>query len=109
MRIRQVGLCPAYELASFLNSGNLIIIYNCDFFSFISFIENFGTHIITSATIGGRDVVYIRQHQSSPLSESEIEHYVKEIGEQRFLDSKSQSSVGPLSYKDKVSRKHSFH
>lgn len=53
-------------------------------------------------------MVYIRQHQSSPLSESEIEHYVKEVGEQRFLDSKSQSTVGPLSYKDKVSSKQSF-
>lgn len=104
MRIRQVGHCPAYVLASFMNSGELIIIYNWDFFCFTSFIENFGTHIITSATIGGRDVVYIRQHQSSPLSESEIEHYVKEVGEQRFLDSKSQSTAGPLSYKDKVSR-----
>lgn len=49
-----------------------------------SFIENYGTHIITSITIGGRDEVYIKQHQSSPLSVSDIEKYVKEIGDQRF-------------------------
>lgn len=72
-------------------------------FPLFSFIENFGTHIVTSATIGGRDVVYIRQHQSSPLSALDIESYVKDIGNQRFQESTSQLSAGPLKYKDKVS------
>ncbi|KAH9749182.1 MACPF domain-containing protein CAD1 [Citrus sinensis] len=67
-----------------------------------SFIENYGTHIVTSITIGGRDVVYIRQHQSSPLSMMDIENYVKDIGDERFMDSKSQSSAAPLKYKDKI-------
>lgn len=67
-----------------------------------SFIENFGTHIITSVTIGGRDVVYIKQHQSSPLSALDIENYVKDIGDQRFLDLESQSRPGLSKYKDKV-------
>uniref|UniRef100_A0A5B7A8Q5 Putative MACPF domain-containing protein CAD1 isoform X2 n=1 Tax=Davidia involucrata TaxID=16924 RepID=A0A5B7A8Q5_DAVIN len=75
--------------------------YSWDPASLASFIENYGTHIVTSATIGGRDVVYIRQHQSSPLSGSDIENYVKDIGDQRFSDLKSQSSGGPLKYKDK--------
>ncbi|CAN4105686.1 unnamed protein product [Withania somnifera] len=69
--------------------------------SLASFIENYGTHIVTSATIGGRDVVYIKQHQSSPLLVSDIENYVKDIGDQRFSDSKNLSSAGPLRYKDK--------
>ncbi|KAL8130371.1 LOW QUALITY PROTEIN: hypothetical protein V2J09_019526 [Rumex salicifolius] len=56
-------------------------------------------HPFTSATIGGRDVVYVRQHQSSPLPTSEIENYVKEIGEQRFID--SQPNAAPVKYKDK--------
>lgn len=73
------------------------------FVLFFSFIENYGTHIVTSATIGGRDVVYIRQHQSSPLSASDIDNDVKEIWDQRFHDSKSQPSSGPLKYKDKAS------
>lgn len=47
-------------------------------------------------------MVYIRQHQSSPLSTSDIENYVKDIGDHRFVDSKSQSTPGPLKYKDKV-------
>lgn len=47
-------------------------------------------------------MVYIRQHQSSPLSMMDIENYVKDIGDERFMDSKSQSSAAPLKYKDKV-------
>ncbi|KAJ7968797.1 MACPF domain-containing protein CAD1 [Quillaja saponaria] len=75
--------------------------YSWDPSSLASFIENFGTHIVTSVTLGGRDVVYIRQHQSSPLSAVDIENYVKEIGDDRFLDEKNLSSAGPLRYKDK--------
>ncbi|KAI3510543.1 hypothetical protein L1887_17617 [Cichorium endivia] len=75
--------------------------YSWDPASLASFIENYGTHIVTSATIGGRDVVYIKQHQSSPLSLSDIDNYVKDIGEHRFFDLKSQTSSGPLKYKDK--------
>lgn len=69
----------------------------------LSFIENYGTHIVTSITIGGRDVVYVRQHQSSPLSSLDIENYVKDIGDQRFSDSKVNTNAGALKYKDKVS------
>ncbi|KAL6992347.1 cinnamoyl-Coa reductase [Sarracenia purpurea var. burkii] len=74
--------------------------YSWDPASLASFIETYGTHIVTSATIGGRDVVYIRQHQSSPLSAADIENYVKDIGDQRFTDIKSLSAA-PLKYKDK--------
>ncbi|XP_020579960.1 MACPF domain-containing protein CAD1 [Phalaenopsis equestris] len=52
--------------------------------SLASFIENFGTHIITSVTIGGRDEIYVKQHRSSSLPPSEIEKYVNGIGDQRF-------------------------
>ncbi|KAL7129804.1 hypothetical protein ABFS83_13G092400 [Erythranthe nasuta] len=75
--------------------------YSWDPAALASFIENYGTHIVTSATIGGKDVVYIRQHQSSPLSTSDIENYVKDIGDQRFSDSKANTSAGTLKYKDK--------
>ncbi|GMH26844.1 hypothetical protein Nepgr_028687 [Nepenthes gracilis] len=64
------------------------------------FIENFGTHVVTSITIGGRDVVYLKQHQLSPLSASDIQNYVKEIGDLRF-DMKSQPSAVTMKYQDK--------
>ncbi|KAJ0017421.1 hypothetical protein Pint_10186 [Pistacia integerrima] len=47
------------------------------------------------------------QHQSSPLSVMDIEDYVKEIGDQRFLDSNSHLNAGPLKYK--ISLKTSQH
>ncbi|XP_077251073.1 MACPF domain-containing protein CAD1-like isoform X2 [Tasmannia lanceolata] len=78
--------------------------------SLANFIENFGTHIITSVTIGGRDVVYVKQHHSSLLSASDIKNYVKEIGDQRFKDIEDQRSSefesqprgAPFKFKDKV-------
>ncbi|KAG6489626.1 MACPF domain-containing protein CAD1-like [Zingiber officinale] len=66
-----------------------------------SFIENFGTHIITSITIGGKHEVYVKQHHSSKLTGSEIESYVKTIGDQRFMNLEDQSSNAPLNYGDK--------
>ncbi|XP_043701297.1 MACPF domain-containing protein CAD1 [Telopea speciosissima] len=69
--------------------------YSWDPASLASFIENFGTHIITSVTVGGRDVVYVKQHPSSPLSPSEIENYLRDIGDQRFVNLESQWDVVP--------------
>ncbi|XP_020101752.1 MACPF domain-containing protein CAD1-like isoform X2 [Ananas comosus] len=66
------------------------------------FIENYGTHIITSITIGGKDVIYVKQHSSSPLSAMEIKNYVQDLGEQRFSESESHTSSGPMKVKDKA-------
>ncbi|XP_068668805.1 MACPF domain-containing protein CAD1-like isoform X2 [Aristolochia californica] len=69
--------------------------------SLSSFIEIFGTHIITSVTIGGKDAIYVKQHQSSPLSVMELKKYVKDIGDQRFSNTESQTSLGPMKIMDK--------
>ncbi|XP_048235973.1 MACPF domain-containing protein CAD1 isoform X2 [Ricinus communis] len=69
--------------------------------SLARFIENFGTHVITSVTIGGKDMIYVKQHQSSPLSTMEIKNYVQDIGNQRFCDTESHTSSGPMRPKDK--------
>ncbi|KNA12138.1 hypothetical protein SOVF_128530 [Spinacia oleracea] len=75
--------------------------YSWDPPALASFIENFGTHVVKSTTIGGRDVVYVRQDQSSLLSASDIENYIEDIGDQRFTDLKGQPSAPSLKYKDK--------
>ncbi|KAK8558271.1 hypothetical protein V6N13_038744 [Hibiscus sabdariffa] len=59
-----------------------------------SLIENFGTHVITSVTIGGKDVIYVKQHHTSPLSTMEMKSYVQYIGNQRFSDKESLTSSG---------------
>ncbi|KAF5737284.1 hypothetical protein HS088_TW13G00163 [Tripterygium wilfordii] len=67
--------------------------------SLATFIEYFGTHVITSVTIGGKDMIYVKQHQSSPLSTVEMKNYVQEIGNQRFSDTGSPSCQ--TKFKDK--------
>lgn len=83
----------------------ITLIFKCltSFYVFDSFIENFGTHLITSVTIGGKDVIYLRQHQSSPLSTMEVKKYIQDIGNQRFSDTESYTSSGQLKLKDKAS------
>lgn len=81
----------------------ILIVANSSFVN--SFIENFGTHIITSVTIGGKDVIYVKQHQSSPLSTMEIKNYVQDVGNQRFSDKDSHTSSGQMKLKDKASSK----
>ncbi|KAI3732584.1 hypothetical protein L1987_63790 [Smallanthus sonchifolius] len=68
-----------------------------------SFIETFGTHVITSVTIGGKDVIYVKQHRSSPLSIVEIKNYVEDIGNQRFCNTENLTNSGLLRYKEKFS------
>lgn len=70
--------------------------------SLASFIENFGTHIIMSVTIGGGDAIYVKQHHSSPLSSTDIDNYIKDIASERFSDSESNTSFfGASTLKDK--------
>ncbi|XP_072997271.1 MACPF domain-containing protein CAD1-like [Typha latifolia] len=70
--------------------------------SLARFIENYGTHIIMSITIGGKDVIYVKQHSSSSLSTMEIKNYAHDIGEQRFSESESYTNSGPMILKDKT-------
>ncbi|XP_022144069.1 MACPF domain-containing protein CAD1-like [Momordica charantia] len=69
--------------------------------SLASFIENFGTHVITSITIGGKDVIYVKQHQSSPLSTMEVKRYVQDIANQRFSDTQGLTGSGSIKLKEK--------
>ncbi|KAF8723641.1 hypothetical protein HU200_021598 [Digitaria exilis] len=49
-----------------------------------SFIEKYGTHIIVGLSLGGQDVVYVKQDNSSPLSPSEIKEHLDRLGDQLF-------------------------
>ncbi|KAM0912876.1 hypothetical protein ACQ4PT_012532 [Festuca glaucescens] len=49
-----------------------------------SFIEKYGTHVIVGLSMGGQDVVYVRQDASSPLSPSEIRGHLDKLGDQLF-------------------------
>ncbi|KAH7287168.1 hypothetical protein KP509_32G041500 [Ceratopteris richardii] len=49
-----------------------------------SFIEKYGTHIIWSVEVGGKDIVYVKQHHSSSLSKSEVESQLRKLTMARF-------------------------
>lgn len=76
--------------------------------SLSSFIENYGTHVITSIKIGGKDVIYVKQHSSSPLSTMEIKNYIQDIGDHRFSDSENHTSFGPMELKNKAAESFTF-
>ncbi|CAM6021048.1 unnamed protein product [Sphagnum balticum] len=50
-----------------------------------SFIERYGTHVIVGVTIGGKDVIYVRQHQSSPSTVVEVQKLMQSVADRRFL------------------------
>ncbi|XBI48393.1 hypothetical protein VPH35_112149 [Triticum aestivum] len=49
-----------------------------------SFIEKYGTHVVVGLSMGGQDVVCVRQAASSPLSPSEIRGHLDRLGDQLF-------------------------
>lgn len=49
-----------------------------------SFIDKYGTHIVVGVSMGGQDVVYVKQDRSSPLPESEIKEHLEKLGDQLF-------------------------
>uniref|UniRef100_A0A7I4BN40 MACPF domain-containing protein n=1 Tax=Physcomitrium patens TaxID=3218 RepID=A0A7I4BN40_PHYPA len=51
---------------------------------FLSFIEKYGTHIITSLQVGGKDVIYVKQLQNSPCSNVEVLKRMETMAERRF-------------------------
>ncbi|XP_019422520.1 PREDICTED: MACPF domain-containing protein At1g14780-like isoform X2 [Lupinus angustifolius] len=50
----------------------------------IRFIEKFGTHIIVGLSIGGKDLVLVKQDVSSNLGPSELKNHLDNLGDQLF-------------------------
>ncbi|KAF1874485.1 hypothetical protein Lal_00029912 [Lupinus albus] len=50
----------------------------------IRFIEKFGTHILVGLSIGGKDLVLVKQDVSSNLGPSELKNHLDELGDQLF-------------------------
>lgn len=48
------------------------------------FIEKYGTHIIVGLSIGGHDVVLVKQDKSSNLGPSELKKHLNDLGDQLF-------------------------
>ncbi|XP_004503342.1 MACPF domain-containing protein At1g14780 [Cicer arietinum] len=52
--------------------------------SLARFIEKFGTHILVGLSIGGKDLLLVKQDVSSNLGPSELKNHLDELGDQLF-------------------------
>ncbi|XP_024194714.2 MACPF domain-containing protein At1g14780 [Rosa chinensis] len=48
------------------------------------FIEKYGTHIVVGLSVGGQDVVLVKQDKSSNLGPSDLKTHLNELGDQHF-------------------------
>ncbi|XP_044488605.1 MACPF domain-containing protein At1g14780-like isoform X1 [Mangifera indica] len=48
------------------------------------FIEKYGTHVVVGLSVGGQDVVLVKQHKSSNLGPSELKKHLDNLGDQLF-------------------------
>ncbi|XVF43437.1 hypothetical protein PTKIN_Ptkin02bG0040100 [Pterospermum kingtungense] len=51
------------------------------------FIEKYGTHVIVGLSIGGGDLVLVRQDKSSNLEPSQLKQHLHDLGDQLFTES----------------------
>ena len=58
------------------------------------FIDRFGTHVVVGVTVGGKDVIYVRQDQDGPMSifqsterSTSLLNFLKDKANMRFTDS----------------------
>lgn len=61
------------------------------------FIEKYGTHVVVGVTMGGKDVIHVKQMRKSNHEPDEIQKMLKHWGDDRFcvdpVESKSPASV----------------
>ncbi|GMH26950.1 hypothetical protein Nepgr_028793 [Nepenthes gracilis] len=57
------------------------------------FIDMYGTHIIVGLKMGGKDVVHIKQLQSSNLHPTELQQLLKKQADERFSEELYESSI----------------
>ncbi|KAK6128414.1 hypothetical protein DH2020_037850 [Rehmannia glutinosa] len=48
------------------------------------FIGKYGTHIVTGVKVGGKEVVYVKQHHSSHLQADGVQKRLKDVADKRF-------------------------
>lgn len=66
------------------------------------FIEKYGTHIVVGLSVGGQDVLLVRQDKSSSMGPSELKQHIEELGDQLFTGS---CTFSPIHAKSKEHNK----
>ncbi|KAI7753272.1 hypothetical protein M8C21_000194, partial [Ambrosia artemisiifolia] len=57
------------------------------------FIDKYGTHIVVGVKMGGKDVIYLKQLQSSNLEPTEVQNLLKQLADEDFSKHESEASV----------------
>ncbi|KAF5444401.1 hypothetical protein F2P56_036883 [Juglans regia] len=57
------------------------------------FIGTFGTHVVVSIKMGGKDVIYVKQQHSSTLQPADVQKRLKEMADKRFSDANGQNGM----------------
>ncbi|PKI38889.1 hypothetical protein CRG98_040720 [Punica granatum] len=65
------------------------------------FIEKYGTHVVVGVKMGGKEVVHIKQLQSSSLQPTEVQKSLKQLADQRFSEDANRPNTTQLSKKPK--------
>lgn len=50
----------------------------------IRFIERYGTHVVVGVKMGGKEVLHIKQMQTSSLDPTQVQNSLKQLADQRF-------------------------
>ncbi|KAI3741699.1 hypothetical protein L1987_59373 [Smallanthus sonchifolius] len=57
------------------------------------FIDKYGTHIVVGVKMGGKDVIYLKQLQSSDLEPTEVQNLLKQLADDNISEHVSEASV----------------
>ncbi|XWS62406.1 hypothetical protein CRYUN_Cryun06bG0008100 [Craigia yunnanensis] len=57
------------------------------------FIKTFGTHIIVGVKMGGKDVLYVKQHHSSIVRPADVHTKLKKMADEKFLENNGQNKI----------------
>ncbi|XVE48553.1 hypothetical protein DITRI_Ditri01bG0010900 [Diplodiscus trichospermus] len=64
-----------------------------DLFCHSRFIKTFGTHIIVGAKMGGKDVLYVKQHHSSIVRQVDGHTELKKMADEKFTENNGQNRI----------------
>lgn len=78
--LRAYNSCLVTVIVFFLK---FYYVYICVTF-YYRFIEKYGTHIIVGISIGGQDVILLKQNKSSNLEPSQLKNHLEDLGDEMF-------------------------
>ncbi|KAI4296924.1 hypothetical protein L6164_036841 [Bauhinia variegata] len=68
--------------------------------AFTRFIKEFGTHVVVAVSMGGKNVVYMRQEHQSSLHPTNLQKLLNDIADMRFAD--TENNIAPYRVKEEI-------